>query len=129
MEDVKIKLSALWVAGMLSGLMGGLLELFEPGVLEQIIAGEVGGMQMTHELLLFMAMLMVIPSVMVFLSLTLKYSVNRWANIIFGIVFVGFGLIELLQTSSAHVTFLGIVGFVFNALIVWYAWKWPKEEG
>jgi hypothetical protein len=36
------------------------------------------------------AVFMVIPVVMVFLSLTLQYPVNRWANIIFAIVFFGF---------------------------------------
>jgi len=24
---------------------------------------------------------------------------------------------------------VGIVEFVVAALIVWYAWKWPKQEG
>jgi len=129
MEDVKIKLSALWAAGMLSGLMGGLLELMEPGKLEEIIAEEVGGIQITDELLLGFAILMVIPPVMVFLSVTLKEKANRWANIIFGIVFIGFGLIEMLEATSAYMIFGGIVGLVFSALIIWYAWKWPKQEG
>ncbi len=126
MEDVKIKLSALWVAGMLSGLMGGMLELFEPGLLEQIMAGEIGGIQITHELLLGMAILMVIPPVMVFLSLTLKDKTNRWANIILSLVFIGFGLIEMQEAKSAYVILVGIVGLVFNALIIWYAYKWEE---
>ena len=129
MEDVKIKLSALWVASMLYGLMGGLLELMEPGHIEQIIAGEVGGIQITDELLLGFAILMVIPPVMVVLSLTLKEKANRWANIIFSLVFVGFSLFEMLEATSASVIFVGIVGLVFSALIIWYAWKWPKQEG
>jgi len=128
MEDVKIKLSALWVASMLYGLMGGLLELMEPGHIEQIIAGEVGGIQITDELLLGFAILMVIPPVMVVLSLTLKEKANRWANIIFSLVFVGFSLFEMLEATSASVIFVGIVGLVFSALIIWYAWKWPKQE-
>ena len=124
MEDVKIKLSALWVALMLNGLMGGMLELWEPGKLEEIMVGEVGGIQITDELLLGFAILMVIPPVMVFLSLTLKDKANRWANIIFSIVFIGFTLFEMLATTSAYAIFGGIVGLVFNALIVWFAWKW-----
>jgi len=127
MEDVKIKLSALWAAGMLNGLMGGLLELMESGKLQEIMTGEVGGIQITDELLLGMAILMVIPPVMVFLSVTLKDKTNRWANIIFGIVFIGFGLIEMLEAESAYMIFVGIVGLVFSALIIWYAWKWPKQ--
>ena len=68
---------------------------------------------------------MVIPPIMVFLSVTLKDKANRWANIIFGIVFVGFGLIELIEKiAQPYYVVLGIVGVVFSVLIVWYAWKW-----
>jgi uncharacterized membrane protein len=67
---------------------------------------------------------------MAFLSLTLKDSINRWANIILGIVFAGFtlifGPIAFLAEPSAYdvyVILIGIVQFVAAALIVWYAWK------
>ena len=69
-------------------------------------------------------MIMVIPVVMVFLSLTLNDPVNRWANIIVAIFFFGFNLIGLPTYPSAYDKFLIIVGLVFNALTVWYAWKW-----
>ncbi|MFQ5758281.1 MAG: DUF6326 family protein [Candidatus Bathyarchaeia archaeon] len=41
-------------------------------------------MQLTPELLLRYAILLLIPLVMAVLSLTLKDSTNRWANIILG---------------------------------------------
>ena len=109
MEDVKIKLSALWVAAMLYGLTGAMLQLFEPGLIEQIMAGEVAGMPITPELLMVEAILLVIPPVMVFLSVTLEDKANRWANIIFGLVFIGFGLLEIIEAKSAHAIFVAIV--------------------
>ena len=125
MEDVKIKLSALWVAFMLVGFVGAMLQLFEPGLIEQIIAGEVDGMPITHELLLVEAILLVIPPIMVFLSVTLKEKANRWANIILGTVFFGFGLFELTEKiTQPYFLVSGILGIVFAVLIVWYAWKW-----
>jgi hypothetical protein len=125
MEAVTIKISALWVAVMLSSLMGDVLRFYEPGILEQIIAGEVEGMKMTHKGLLVSAIFMVIPIVMLFLSLTLKYPANRWANIILSIFFFCFTLTWLLvKPPPAYKIFLGSVGLVSNALIVWYAWKW-----
>ncbi|MHA2253467.1 MAG: DUF6326 family protein [Candidatus Kariarchaeaceae archaeon] len=39
---------------------------------------------MTPEFLVFSAVLMAIPSIMVFLSLILMEKVNRWINIILG---------------------------------------------
>ena len=128
MEDVRIKLSALWVARMLTGFLGDVLRFLEPGMMEQIMAGDIDGVQLTDGMLLGMAIIMVLPIVMVFLSLTLKYKANRWANIILAILLFGFDLIGLPSYTSAYATFLIIVGLVFNALTVWYAWKWPKQE-
>ena len=125
MEDVKIKLSALWVAVVLSYLYGDLLTFYEQGFIEEVIARRgAGGMLITQEGLLGIAIFLVIPIVMVFLSVTLKDKVNRWANIILGIVYVSASLISLPLSTYAYYIFLGIVEAVFAALIVWYAYKW-----
>ena len=121
-EDVQIKLSALWVSLMLTYFLGDVLRIFSG----DFIAGEMLGVQVSQELYLGMAILFVIPIVMVFLSLTLKYPVNRWANIIVAIILFVFNLIGL-PYPSAFDNFLIIVGLVFNVLTVWYAWKWPKQ--
>ncbi len=120
MEAVRITLSGLWVALMLTYLLGDVLRIFSG----DFKAGEIGGMKMTQAMWLGIAILMVIPIVMVFLSLTLDYQVNRWANIIAAIFFFGFNLLGLPTYPSAYDKFLIIVGLVFNALTVWYAWNW-----
>jgi hypothetical protein len=120
MNDVQIKLSALWVALMLTYLLGDVLRIFSG----DFKAGEIRGMEVTQVMYLGMAVLMVIPIVMVFLSLTLDYPVNRWANIIVAIIFFVFNLIGLPTYPSAYDKFLIIVGLAFNVLTVWYAWKW-----
>ena len=124
MEAVMIKISALWVGVVLSAHMGDVLRFYEPGIIEQIIAGEVEGLPSTHKGLLMSAIFMAIPIVMAVLSLTLPYNANRWANIIFSIFFFGFTLIWLLTTKAPYKIFLGSISLVFNALTVWYAWKW-----
>jgi hypothetical protein len=70
------------------------------------------------------AITMTIPVVMIILSLTLNRPVNRWANIVIGIFYTGYGLIGVTKYPSAYDRFLIFVGIVFTALIVWYAWKW-----
>jgi hypothetical protein len=132
MEDVKIKLSALWVARMLSGFLGDVLRVFDPVALGKIIAGE-SEVTVTNEFLLAMAIIMVIPIFMSFMALTLKDKANRWTNISIGIFFVGFDFIFWMLTlflwhSPAYEIFMGFVYIVFPALVVWYAWKWPKQE-
>jgi hypothetical protein len=129
--NVKIKLSALWVAAMFLYVYGDILGIMKPGAIEDFIIG-IGatGDPVTQVSLLGIALFMAIPSVMVFLSLTLKPKANRWANIILGLVYTcAIPLSMFIATSvSAYYIFLGIVEVVLTALVVWYAWKWPKQE-
>lgn len=121
MEDVKIILSVIWVALMLTYLLGDVLRMYsgdyKPG-------DKIGGMQITHGIWLGFAILMVIPIVMAVLSVTLGYPANRWVNIIVAIFFLGFNLIGLPTYPSAYDKFLIVVGLGFNALTVMYAWNW-----
>ena len=120
MEALPIKLSGLWVALMLTYLLGDVLRIFSG----DFKAGEIGGMRITQGMWLGIAILMAIPVVMVFLSLTLHAPVNRWANILIAIFFFAFNLIGLPTYPSAYDKFLIVVGLGFNLLTVWYAWRW-----
>ncbi len=120
MEDVRIILSATWVALMLTYLLGDVLRIYAG----DFKPGEIAGKKITQNLLLGMAILMTIPILMVFLSLTLSYPLNRWTNIIAAIVFFGFNLLGLPTYRSNYDRFLILVGLGFNALTIWYAWQW-----
>src|SRR6266566_964072 len=120
MEDVRIILSALWMALMLTYLLGDVLRIYAG----DFKPGKIAGRPATQNLLLGIALLMTVPIAMVFLSLTLSYPLNRWANIIAAVVFLGFNLIGLPRYSSAYDRFLIIVGVGFNVLTIWYAWQW-----
>ena len=124
MEVTRIKLSAIWVSLMLTYLLGDELRIFS----SEFNAGQVGGIQMPQAMYLGMAILMVIPVLMVFLSLTLPYKANRWGNITVAAFFFIFNLIGLPTYPSAYDKFLIAVGLLFNLLTVWYAWKWSKPQ-
>ena len=127
--NVKIKLSALWVALMFFYLYRDVLGFMEPGHIEDLLAGELAGVPMTQAVLLGSAVLMAIPSVMVFLSLALRAKANRWANIILGIVHIAIlGGTFFAGDISALYAFYAIVEFLLIVLIVWHAWKWPRLE-
>src|SRR6266571_7927976 len=119
MEDVRIILSASWIALMLTYLLGDVLRIYAG----DFKPGKIGGRPATQNLLLGIALLMTVPIAMVFLSLTLSYPLNRWANIIAAVVFLGFNLIGLPTYSSAYDRYLIIVGVGFNVLTIWYAWQ------
>ncbi len=130
MEDWRIKISALWLFAVIIGLLTILLSLFEPGVLDQIIAGQYEGQRLTPEILLGLTVFLLIPLVMAFLSLILKWSANRWINIILGSVFTVIGLSGLPEhfvDLTVYAIVLNISVIVATTLIVWIAWNSKQE--
>jgi hypothetical protein len=125
MYETRIKLSGIWVALMLTYLLGDVLRIFSG----DFNAGTIGEMQISQGMYLGMAVIMVIPILMVFLSLALKHKANRWANIIIAVFFFLFNAVGLPTYPSAYDQFLIVVGLVFNILTVWYAWRWSPQIG
>ena len=127
--NVKIKLSALWVTLMLFYIYADILGFYSPGIIEKVMLGEIGGIQITEGFLVLMAGWMAIPSIMVFLSLVLKANINRWVNILLAVVsIVVLGATFFVGELSARYMLHAIVEGVFIALILWYAWRWPKQQ-
>ena len=123
MEDIQIKLSVLWIATMLTYLLGDVLRIFS-GDFKAGEMGSKGGMPLTQNMLLGIAVLMLIPILMVVLSVMLPQSVNRWANIGVAVFFFLFNLVGLPTYPSMYDKFLIAVSLVFNVVTVWYAWTW-----
>lgn len=128
--DVRIILSALWAARMLSSLQGDSTRFHDPVALKELVAGT-SEIPVTNMMLLVLSIILSLPIVMSFLSLILKEKVNRRINLGIGIFFVLFELIFLIFVYSQAATyeiFWGLAYLAFAALVVWYAWKWPKQE-
>ena len=124
-EDVKIKISVLWLFVIISDLANVIMSLAYPGVMEELIEGTES---LGPEIMFVGAIIVLIPLVMAVLTLTMKDSINRWLNIILGIVFtllfIG-NFIELATTTpAAYILLLSIAGIIAPVMIVWYAWKW-----
>jgi len=131
LDDVKLhvrtKISALWASVMFCYIYGDYFGLYQPGALQRMLEGKMGPLGPTTQgVLLGTSVMMAIPSVMIFLSLVLKPTLNRWVNIVLGIIYTV--IILITMWDWAFFIFLGIVEVVLTALIVWYAWNWPKQE-
>ena len=126
--NVKIKLSALWITLMFSYSYADVLGFYSPGNLAEILTGEIGGVPLTQEMLLAMAGLMALPIVMVFLSLLLMPKVNRVLNIIVGVFQIVVLFATFLNTITAYYIVLAGIELVCLLLIVYFAFKWPKQE-
>ena len=128
LEDVKInvkmKLSALWIAMMLLYIYADILSLFRPGQIEEMIEGRMGPFPVTQVSLLTASILMIIPATMVFLSLTLKPEFNRWTNIILGVFYTLVNISNLIGEAWVYYISFGVVEILITSLIVRSAWKW-----
>jgi hypothetical protein len=133
MEDVKInvkiKLSAFWVALMLLYIYADILSLFRPGQVHEILEGMMGPFPATQGSLLTASILMIIPALMVFLSLMLNAKANRRVNILFGALYTLVNISNLIGETWIYYLLFGAVEIVVTMLIIWHAWKWPKQEG
>ena len=131
MEDVKIKLAVLWLIKDLAVVGSGLLVLYEPGGIQDMISGYMyGSMQLGDATSLLLTSLSLVFLIMAILSLNLKNSLNRWTNIIVAIVMIIIGIIfDIIGLGNFTITHYLNHGFMYvlGILILWYAWKWQKE--
>lgn len=132
LEDIKInvkfKLSALWASTVFCYLYCDYFELYQPGKLEGMMAGEMHPLgHVSQLLLLILAFVMIVPCLMIFLSVGLKAEISRWLNIIFGSIFTVM-LIVLIPDAWNYYRVFAIVEVILTSLIVWTAWHWPKIE-
>lgn len=121
MEDMKVRLSTLWVFVMFNMVFADIVGFLNPGALEEMIA-----MRPAQGLLLVFSMLLEIPIAMIVLSRLLKYRANRWANIIAGVITI-LWVIGGGNTSVSYI-FFATIEVACMLLIVWYAWKWTEQE-
>jgi len=92
---------------------------------------------------MFGAIYWLIPIWMAFVTIIVKGSSNRWANFVLGIICTLLGIYHFFMCGvplsfippgpvagpTAHHILLLASATVATALIAWYAWKWPKQEG
>jgi hypothetical protein len=117
-ERTRIILTGVWVALMLTYLLGDVLRLFSGDA----VPGEIDGRPATEGMWFGIAVIMLIPIAMVVLTLTVPHPAIRWANIAVAgvvVVFNAFGL----PYASLYDNFLIGVSFVFNGVTIWYAWN------
>jgi len=122
--DTKVLLSTLWIVVMFNMLAADILSLYIPGSLDVLV--EFAGETPIPLVMLVMAIPMELAIVMIILSRVLKYGVNRWVNIIVGIVIIAY--IWLGAGSYPHYTFIASVETICLLLIIWYAWKLTEQE-
>ncbi len=125
MKDTKMVLSTLWIFAMLNYLYGDVFTLFfNPGAQGTTFAMPAGAV-------MGFAILMETAIAMVLLSRVLKYGVNRWANIVAGIIHTTLAAWSMTGSTppAPFSAFFATIEIACTLFIVWYAWRWRNPEG
>lgn len=125
--NIKFKISALWISLLFIFAYVDIFAFYKPGIINGIIAGNVAIFQINQVFLFLTTLYIMIPSIMVFLSLVLKPNLNRWTNILIGIVYIVTIFGSCIGETWVFYLFGSIVEILLLLLIIWYAWNWPKQ--
>lgn len=124
---VRLKLSAIWASLTFCYLYGDYFGLYKPGTLERMIDGAGPMGPATQASLLLVALLLVVPGLMVFLSLTLPAGLARWLNIGLALFYAAFVAITMPGAWWFYLAY-GSIEIVLCAAIAWLAWRWPRRS-
>jgi hypothetical protein len=125
---VRLRIAALWIAVLFLFAYGDIFGFFAPGQIAEVMRGEVSGTDITEVFLFGVSVYIAIASVMVYLSLVLRPTINRWTNIVLPILYIVSIIASVIGETSAYFLLLSAVESVLLMLIVWHAWTWPMRE-
>jgi hypothetical protein len=124
---VRLKLAALWTSVMFCYVYGDYFELYVPGKLQDMLNGEMALGTVTQGLLVGTAILMAVPSLMIFLSIALPAAISRWLNVGAGLFYATIMTLILINGAWAFYMLFAAVEIILTLLVVWYAWRWPRQ--
>ncbi|MBK9207133.1 MAG: hypothetical protein IPL71_02005 [Anaerolineales bacterium] len=124
--DTKVILSTLWIVVMINMWKADILSLFIPGVVEEVARTSVSTGASIPQLMLVGAIMGQLGIAMIILSRVLKYGINRWANIIVGIVTIAY--VWGGAAAYPHYIFIATVETLCLLLIIWFASTWRNVE-
>lgn len=129
MKDKPRFLSTLWIFVTFNYLYCDLIGLMDSNLLQQYLTGNVEGMRINEQFLLFAGILMEIPILMIVLSLILKPKVNALANIISGIIKTGVMITTLfIGNTTKYYLFFAFIEIMTTVFIVYFAINWLKQK-
>lgn len=125
--DTKLILASLWASVMFCYIYADYFGLFSAGQVARMNRGEIPPLgPATEGVMLFVSAMMIIPSLMIFLSAALPARINRIINLGASLLYTL--IISITMWSSAHFIFYGAVEILLTLLVVYYAWTWPRSD-
>ena len=124
---MNLKLAASWAAVMFLYAYGDIFAYFRPGFIEDVMAGEVFAFEINQLFLLAISVYVAIPAAMVSAVLGAEARAQSLGEHRPRRRLRRNHLLSTIGEDYAYYVFLSIVEAAFAALIVWNAWKWPRQ--
>ena len=128
--DVKLVLSALWIAMLFVFAYVDIFALLRADVLNAALDGKMASTGFTiNQVFLSLTLLYIlVPAVMVVLSLVLRPRVSRIVNIVVSLVYIITIIGAVMGETWAYYFIGSLIEVVLLAAIVRTAWQWPPPQ-
>ncbi len=125
---VQAKLAAAWTSLMFFYIYVDYLGLYKPGFIDDILAGVVFKFDISQTFIVIGLMLVGIPSLMIWLSMTLPARANRTLNLVVASLYIPVSAFNAVGESWIYFFGLGVVlEVLLLAFILRSAWTWPRR--
>lgn len=125
-SDTKVLLSTLWIVVMINMLEADILSLFIPESAAELARTAASTGVPISQLMLVGAIMGELAIVMIILAHVLPQGVNRWLNLIMGVITIAY--IWGGAVTYPHYTFIAIVETICLLLIIGQAWQWRTVD-
>jgi hypothetical protein len=125
-------IAVLWLVWAMGMTVVILIRMLEPGSISEIISGEFDGIVLSEGSLLVTSSWWFACWILAYLTMTIRVSISRWMNIVFGgLAAVAMVMGLATRISNDHATAMIVnyaIALIASGLIVWHAWKLRDEE-
>jgi len=124
----KSLLSLLWIFLTVNYIYCDVFTLHHAKYLEAFLSGDLGGMKITEEFLLIFAVIMQIPMIMIVLSKCLTFTLNKYFNIVAGIITTSVQTFTVMMGgASLHYLFFSFFEICTGFFIIYLAVTWKQN--
>lgn len=126
---VQAKLAAAWTSLMFFYIYVDYFHLYKPGSIDQIRGGDIFVFDISGTLLTIFVVIIGIPGLMVWLSMTLPARVNRATNLVVASLYIPVTVFNAASTNWEWAPFYALtIGLevLLLSFILRSAWTWPR---
>ena len=121
-------LSLLWIFLTVNYIYCDVFTLHDASYLKAFLSGVVGSMKITEEFLLAFAVVMQVPMIMIVLSGTLTFKLNRYFNIIAGLITTSVHTVTVTMGGTLYFMFFSFFEIGTGLFIIYLAVTWKQES-